>query len=542
VNELFLDDTAIYQSSNITRSIIRPTRASDTIPIIGDSYSGDTDSRAWESISVSPGFSVVDPDDGLIKCLYRCRGASDTTSHICYAEINPTTHAVTRPNLGIITYGGNTNNNIIIDVEDDLFGVNNLKVEYLSPFLNPSPTSGDKWLAVSNMTDSEGWLYPSILASDDLKTWTLEKNIATHVSNQVMVTLFFDETTNKWYIPFQTMDGGIREISLYRSDTSDYTGAWTNLGVIIHEAGANNQKYWAHLTKAGDTYVLIINTYSLATEKMDRFELYTSPDLSTWTVQDTSWMSLWAADGDWGYGLLMLCDLIDLGSQFEMVYAATHGLHNESSRYPTGISYATLAKYRMAQIAVTGGSGEGYIISTLQSNPNGYPLTINANSAAGNRVEVELLDVDNQIITGYERASCNTVDGNDDGIFISWGRNMPPITQDFKIKTYISNSAKLYGCSLVAPVSIVSGDFVLTGTDITVSAPESVHTVSECSLISPGGLVKLTGTDSAKFDLSLDNISWDSSITIDSGEQTFYIGVTPQDGDYILSATLGIPQ
>jgi hypothetical protein len=88
----------------------------------------------------------------------------------------------------------------------------------------------------------------------------------------------------------------------------------------------------------------------------------------------------------------------------------------------------------------------------------------------------------------------------------------------------------------------VSPPFTLSGTTLTATGCAiGTRTSAQCSVASPAGTLRFSGSHSSRFSLSLDGVSWSDTLAKPSGTTTFFLGVTPQSGDGTLSARLGVP-
>jgi hypothetical protein len=88
----------------------------------------------------------------------------------------------------------------------------------------------------------------------------------------------------------------------------------------------------------------------------------------------------------------------------------------------------------------------------------------------------------------------------------------------------------------------VGSPFTLSGTTLTATGCAiGTRTSAQCSVASPAGTLRFSGSHSSRFSLSLDGASWSDTLAKPSGTTTFYLGVTPQSGDGALSARLGVP-
>lgn len=91
----------------------------------------------------------------------------------------------------------------------------------------------------------------------------------------------------------------------------------------------------------------------------------------------------------------------------------------------------------------------------------------------------------------------------------------------------------------IAPTAVWSQ----TGTTVTATrAPRLQRSVTTAAVISAqGGLVQFRGTHASRFEVSLDGVTWSSTVTVPAGTSTIYLGVTPQLGDTTMTAQIGIP-
>ena len=104
---------------------------------------------------------------------------------------------------------------------------------------------------------------------------------------------------------------------------------------------------------------------------------------------------------------------------------------------------------------------------------------------------------------------------------------------------YTANATMAGGGFLL---TVVAGEhWSVTDTTLTCSsAPIGSSSQATLSVYSAlGGFLRLT--DDSRFELSADTIGWGSEVYVDPGTTEVYIGVTPQEGDGTLTASLGVP-
>lgn len=444
--EQFLDRVHIDSDSGLAYSVNKPTKTGS--PIFGDaSWTWDRD-IAYPTILTDPSW----PAASRYRMWYQ---GTDTSSkyHACYAYAadgadlsNPASW--TRPNLGQVTYGGNTNNNIlcISGIDEPNHAVNS--VDYYDGLyvLQTSTKNNAGTVATANN------IYSS---NSPTGPWTLEKELpswsdsSTHPGHGSGITRRQD---GRYVARYQVWNstGLYRSIGCYVSDTSTLSGDWTDCGVIDPGSSPTVQRHSSSssLSHGGLIYGLVSDFQEPPTTTLGPVILTTSRNGLDVTTQDTTWIP-YGASGAWDDAQCIEGPILKVANEWWVFYIGAPTIASlPFSRY---MGLAKIGYGRIGQSARTS-AGEGYVISKPITVSAGVALSVNAvASGAGDTIKAELLDASNDsVITGFAKADCTAFTGDSYSSEILWGTSHfgdCPVSR-VKIKLYLNKSTsdvKLYG-------------------------------------------------------------------------------------------------
>ena len=318
----------------------------------------------------------------------------------------------TQPNLGIVTYGGNTNNNLITDQYD--------------------PTvvdDGSRYLVLigadaASASNNQALIYSS---TDGITGLTLEKTITHGVYSEFHG---FVKRPDGRYIVYYTFGHTTeqRAIGAYLSDSTDITGTWTDQGTVLNLVlSAESQYYYLNPTVIDGVFYGVVGRFNQSTDLIWQ-ELWTSPDGLSWELQAHDWVP---NGDDYDPGMVIGKTLAVNGYDVRFYYGGSVGDHAASLPRDSRLCYASLHLTRLIRV-----NGPGGTLTTTSVTPTA-PLKISAASSGGN-LKVELLDPsDDSVLTGYAKADCDNLDGNHAAKIVTWNGLGIPTGIPVKIKFYL---------------------------------------------------------------------------------------------------------
>lgn len=246
----------------------------------------------------------------------------------CYAY-SADGHNWTKPHIGKYEYDGSTNNNIILAL-----GIIQADVAYDSDI-------GKYVLLVCQDTTKTGTSHAVDIytSSSPDACFTLQKSLPVSVGYPGIYHGFsiVERLDGRWCVYYQYRDtSNLRSIGAYLSDTADLHSDWTDLGVLIEHASANEQRYAIDVFIYNGKYYGALLNYSVATE-LTWIELWDSDDGQSWDFLDC-----WIDDGgacEWDSGILWQGNFVDLGDSWRFYYSGGQKTHAEYPQRKVAIGY-----------------------------------------------------------------------------------------------------------------------------------------------------------------------------------------------------------
>ena len=365
---------------------------------------------------------------------------SDIASSGLFTNFATITNATTLTrylDLELISYGGSIHDNNIIakGVVPNGYGSLPAGIQYC-----PLCYSSYNYFGASGYNYG-GWNYQIWASVDGFTNWTVI-NTVTHSVEWDPGAIFYRDYDNTWIVHTQYFD-----VNNYRGMGADVFGSDlssvpNHIDNLLAPNGITDQVYNGMTGKHGELYYSFINTFNKSTERMPNIRLYVSRDgLPTSTnLKDSAWVSA-GTTGQWDYAMIGgPGSLYKLNNKWNFYYWGTQQYHNGAGSGPSQIGLAQVDYQRIGQV-----SGTGNIVSTSIVNPTGY-LYVNANGTGGT-IKAELLDTNDNVITGYSQNESNIVSTDTYSAEITWDGNHIPQNQTVKIKFYLAD-AVLYSFEL----------------------------------------------------------------------------------------------
>lgn len=412
--ESFVDTSRLEAVYGVTQSVRVPTKYSGNPVFTGGTW--DTDKMWTTVIKIGATYYMW----------YGCFSAAGL-QHTCYAT-SADGITWTRPNLGLVTYGGNTNNNILLAEGRYGGGV----------WYDASSPAGEEYKLIiegdGGTLASGAYLYKSA----DGINFTLAKTIAnTGIQEGKAVIKLPDGRWAVFICQGQLTD--TRSIHVYVSETTSIAGNWYSYGVVIPTEATTNQKYALAIHEENGTYYAWVMVYNVVTEQIDSFDLYTSYDGLDYTLASRDWLNI-GASGAWDDEMLINggITLTDTGSNiWRAYYAGTAENHAHAVPRNAQIGFASIDKGRIGQV-----TGTGEVVTAPFYNASGK-LYLNAIASSGS-IDVEVINAaTGAVLAGYAEGDCDTFSADTFSTEITWGGVSLPTGQTIKLR-FILTGATLY--------------------------------------------------------------------------------------------------
>jgi len=158
----------------------------------------------------------------------------------------------------------------------------------------------------------------------------------------------------RWYVYYQYRDtSNYRNIGAYLSDTTDLSGDWTDLGVLIADNGANEQRYGIKVFwYDGKCYGSLLN-YDASTE-LTKIGLWDSEDGQSWRCL-YDWITH-GSEGEWDEGILWQGKFVDLGNNWRYYYSGGQEDHATHPQRKVAVGYVHNATATPSYLTAINGS------------------------------------------------------------------------------------------------------------------------------------------------------------------------------------------
>lgn len=425
--EQFLDETYIESYSDIFFGVNKPVKYGSN-PIFGNAAWTWDEDLIWNTV-----INNSDTDwQAWLGCLDNS-GGETIFAGTSYATSSDGI-AWSKPNIGS-TIGSYANSNLVSDWYDHSLFINKYATVPTQRYIfsvNDIYAPGYPGIGVFSLYSSwngiEGLSSPLKIIYNTTPT-----KEAYGITQQI--------STGKWLAYYHEIVDSMRRISVFLSDSSEWdapgtalTGTWTDYTDIISAGSESDQKYSISVIPYGNLYIGLVSRYDESiTQRVDTIQLYISRNGIDWTLLDSDWLPAGSNIADWDYGMVYPGERFNtVGDTIRLYYSGckqTHGTNPRECR----LGYSYINNYRIGQVA-----GTGNVVITLISQPNGS-LYVNAN-ATGGKIEVELLDPEDNVITGYAQADCDDITSDTYETEVTWGGNHFPSNQNAKIKFYLTDS------------------------------------------------------------------------------------------------------
>ena len=454
---LFVDDYLVAEKTNVSRNYYQFEKASSQPVLEAD--------QPWESDFVYMYGSVLPQEDGDgYRMWYHSYSRTDGHYRNMYAESDDGL-GWTKPNLGVESYGGSTNNNIFWDSGDNMHLPQVIHTPWDEPDSQYKLTGYDYSLhgfhgATSpdgiHWTDVEGKeLFPNhgdvgnFIWDPHEQRYMATPKIAASVNGYtrrcVGSAVTDGDDFTDWSTPMLTLvpDG----LDDYWVATSGQRTEFYGLSAFPYESGYLGFLWIFHITDGGNDGPIYP-------------ELVSSQDGIHWTRQEAGasghrepLLPLGAA-GTWDDGMIFTpTQPVVEGDTVKLWYGGINDTHGyPAAGLPSAdIGYATMRKDGFASLDA--GVATGEILTKPLVGASG-PLLLNAD-ASGGWIQVEVIDQEGNAIPGYTAADFDILATDGTNLQATWGANTElPITQDPLSLRFTMKDASIYSFSAGEDVEV----------------------------------------------------------------------------------------
>ena len=434
----FLDSTGLTLSG-LTLGVNRPSKQGnvwDTLAIPSDGTKPD-----W-----GVGYVSVHQVNDVTKIFTTCFDSpSINTVHHGYVTTTDGS-TMTRPNNGLVTFAGNTNNALITPGS---FTRNQFRTtwdDYSKRYVC-IVTTGVGTLSLYQAASMPGAWGASV---KDLTAASFGKTYMEPMA-------FWRRSDNRAVIYYQDIQSGTADYGSIRrhvgmllgpSDGS-LTGTWTDSGRVLSAASGNAQLYYSGAWVDGDLVYVPVGIFdgdasgppsghsiSGTINRIHKVSLYTARANSgtTLTLADADWLSSTGVGGEYDGGEVIGCNNVARASNtWRYYFGGDDDTHHQTPELRRAMGYCTLGYRRIGKA-----TGTGYVIDTTTvSAPQGGTLTVNGTGITS----VELLNpVSGSALSGYAAANCMSIGSDVYDVPVSWNGSTG-LPTSFLVKINVSGGA-----------------------------------------------------------------------------------------------------
>lgn len=411
--ETFMDETYVGAYAGVSYQVNTPTKYASN-PIFGGA-GGET----WDDDKYYP--TVIKIDDAFIMW-YSAVDDHGAQLNVCYATSDDGI-AWTKPTLNLVTYDGDTNNNIIM-----ASGEYGIHVVY-------DPGATYPYVGVTELHGVVAGAH--IWTSANGINWTYRQNIEVTAVEGKGITRRPDGRYIVYAVAGQLAQD--REVLVLLSDTADPTGAWTEIGIEITSPNQDDQKYHCSGLWYGENGMnyLVVGDYNKTAETIHANLYSVRAGYGTETLESDGWIPL-GAGAAWDDEMVIADGkFVRVGDDWRIYYSGSPEDHAAAAPRDSRVGFATIGFERIGAVTGTG------TLTTKAFLP-GAPLYVNVDASGGSaELVAELLDTSDTPIGGYEDTDCDPITEDTYEKEITWGGNPILTDREVKIKFYLT-SATLY--------------------------------------------------------------------------------------------------
>lgn len=428
--QLFIDDLFFETSENIHLKIHPASKTGEK---------NLQREKPWESATVN-WFTVME-DQGKYRLWYECYDidgwptGNDTS--FCYAESLDGV-AWTKPNLGLFSYQGNTENNILFR----LIGPEGAhsRVHGTGVFQDPSAQPEARYKAVSqgsftsepshpiSWADGKSHLNVAGMVSPDGLHWTRLPKSVLHEFADSQYCCFWDESSNS-YVLYGRVSGRGRAIGRCESKAFD---RFESLELVLQtdeEDPPNSDLYNPAAMKypfADRAYLMFTSLYQHDPDTLDvRLAVSRDGIHWSWPERNTPFVALGEA-GAFDSGVIYMGQgILRSGNELWQYYGGSPLPHNYEGGLETltqpgnGITYSRVVTRLDGFVSVEVDSAMGSF-TTPPMIYEGDALELNVKVLEGGSLRVGLLDERDNAVPGYSARDCIPITGDRVNAKVQW--------------------------------------------------------------------------------------------------------------------------
>ena len=381
----------------------------------------------WESATLN-WFNVM-ADDGKYKMWYECYDidgwpTGDDTS-FCYAE---STDGInwTRPNLGMFSYQGSTENNILFRQIGPADGYS--RVHGTGVFRDPVAPPAERYKAVSQGIWADYAHQITGMYSADGLNWTRYPQPICFMFADSQYSGFWDEQLRKHVIYGRAFGGAGR--SLGRAESGNFT-AFPLLSLVLQHDPCDppdSDLYNSAALKypyASNAYFMFISLFDHTINKID-IRLAVSRDGVNWSRPDITVPFIPnGSEGEFDAGTIYMGQgILRVGDELWQYYGGSplgHDGHDlEELILPgNGRSYSRVVTRLDGYVSAETGSTPGHF-TTPNLVYEGSRLKLNVNVRPGGSVRVALLNEAGDALPGLSLSDCVPITGDHTEAIVTW--------------------------------------------------------------------------------------------------------------------------
>lgn len=411
--ESFLDMTEIDAVSNVNLGISSVTKSLSN-PLVEPPG---LNTATWD---YDKNYNTVLKVDGTYKMWYA--GVSNEVPLKVYPAYATSVDGLNwaKPNLGLISYGGNTNNNIYLGQ-----GAFNPSVVY-----NPDGAADRKYISImeQRVGDSGGedlYLYKSSNGTDwvyvqsvDVGAYAESKELVLREDGKWVMYYAYGQNTNA------------RGLAATVSNTTDFAGTWGAPQIVIPYVSATNQMYSIGVEKHNELYYGFVSNYNSTTEQM-HMDLYISRDGLSWSLKKDQWVPI-GTSGAWDDEMILNGkSLVQEGNDWRFYYSGFAENHAAITAADSRIGLATVGYERIGYAF-----GNGTVTSSSFTPTSDLFINVNPTDYFG----VEVLDAsDDSVLTGFSINDFDQISTDTYSTEATWNGNSLPSGSPVKLKFYLDS-------------------------------------------------------------------------------------------------------
>ncbi len=417
--QLFIDELFFESSTNVTLKL-HPARKTGEKNLERE--------RPWESATLN-WFNVLQEGDKY-RMWYECYDvdgwptADDTA--FCYAESTDGIHW-TRPDLGLFTYKGSTNNNILFRMIGPPTA--HSRVHGTGVFVDPTAPPESRYKVVSQGLFDQGYDAPYRIAgmySADGLRWTRYPKPICLVFADSQYSGFRDEGLKK-YVIYGRVAG--RGRALGRSESDDFSH-FEPLSLVLQTDDRdppNSDLYNSAAMKypyAANVYLMFISLFQHAPETLD-IRLAVSRDGIRWTLPERVPFIPLGKSGEFDSGSLYMGQgLIRKGDELWQYYGGSSLNHKEGElenlvKPGGGRIYSRVVSRVDGFVSADAGPAGGSFI-TPPLNFAGNILKLNVAVHQGGSARVALLDEQGVPVKDHTLEDCLPITADNVDLLVHW--------------------------------------------------------------------------------------------------------------------------